>query len=107
VERSPYFKNGRFQNLVKTPMYSENTSMWQNIVKFIKGGNNREPKSIIETIAFNKQHRDENELSVTWFGHSTVLLQIAGKNLLVDPIFSNHASPFSFMGPKAFSYAQC
>ena len=38
--------------------------------------------------------------SVTWIGHATVLLRIAGKNILVDPIFSERASPVSFAGPK-------
>jgi N-acyl-phosphatidylethanolamine-hydrolysing phospholipase D len=38
--------------------------------------------------------------SVTWIGHATVLLRIAGKNVLFDPIFSQRASPLSFVGPK-------
>ena len=37
---------------------------------------------------------------VTWIGHATVLVQYQGINVLTDPIFSERASPFSFMGPK-------
>jgi L-ascorbate metabolism protein UlaG (beta-lactamase superfamily) len=37
---------------------------------------------------------------VTWIGHSTVLIQTAGLNILTDPIWSERASPFSFAGPK-------
>lgn len=37
---------------------------------------------------------------ITWIGHATVLVQYAGINILTDPIFSQRASPFSFMGPK-------
>jgi L-ascorbate metabolism protein UlaG (beta-lactamase superfamily) len=37
---------------------------------------------------------------VTWIGHSTVLVQTAGLNILTDPIWSERASPFSFAGPK-------
>jgi L-ascorbate metabolism protein UlaG (beta-lactamase superfamily) len=40
------------------------------------------------------------EMRVTWIGHSTVLVQVAGLNILTDPIWSARASPFSFMGPK-------
>lgn len=36
----------------------------------------------------------------TWIGHSTVLVQTAGLNILTDPIWSERASPFSFTGPK-------
>jgi L-ascorbate metabolism protein UlaG (beta-lactamase superfamily) len=41
-----------------------------------------------------------DEMRVTWVGHSTVLVQTAGLNILTDPIWSERASPFSFMGPK-------
>ena len=40
------------------------------------------------------------DLSVTWIGHSTVLIQTAGLNILTDPFFSQRASPFRFAGPK-------
>lgn len=35
-----------------------------------------------------------------WIGHSTVLVQAEGLSVLADPIFSERASPFSFIGPK-------
>ena len=41
-----------------------------------------------------------SELAVTWLGHSTVLLQIGGLNVLTDPIWSERASPVGFAGPK-------
>ena len=40
------------------------------------------------------------ETSATFVGHSTVLLRIGGLTVLTDPIFSERASPFSFLGPK-------
>lgn len=104
IKSSKHFNDGQFRNLVDTPMYGEDTSPWQSIIKFIKGGKNREPDAVIETISFTANSANNDEVAVTWFGHSTVLLQIAGKNILIDPVFSNHASPFLFMGPKAFQY---
>lgn len=38
--------------------------------------------------------------AVTWIGHATVLAQLGGLNLLTDPIFSERASPFGFVGPR-------
>jgi N-acyl-phosphatidylethanolamine-hydrolysing phospholipase D len=38
--------------------------------------------------------------SVTWIGHATTLVQLAGLNILTDPMFSERASPFSFIGPQ-------
>ncbi|MGQ0588101.1 MAG: MBL fold metallo-hydrolase [Sphingosinicella sp.] len=37
---------------------------------------------------------------VTWIGHATVLVQTAGLNIVTDPIWSERASPFSFIGPR-------
>jgi L-ascorbate metabolism protein UlaG (beta-lactamase superfamily) len=39
-------------------------------------------------------------LRVTAIGHATVLIQTQGLNILVDPVFSDRASPFAFAGPK-------
>ena len=39
-------------------------------------------------------------LRVTSIGHATHLIQTAGLNLLVDPVWSERASPFAFAGPK-------
>ena len=35
-------------------------------------------------------------------GHSTVLIKLAGKFWITDPVFTERASPFSFAGPKRF-----
>src|SRR5438874_4742761 len=38
--------------------------------------------------------------SITWIGHSTMLVRMDGVSFLTDPIFSERASPVSFAGPK-------
>ena len=43
---------------------------------------------------------DITQPRVTWVGHSTLLVQIDGLNLLTDPHWGQRASPFSFAGPK-------
>ncbi|TIT31975.1 MAG: hypothetical protein E5W65_26935 [Mesorhizobium sp.] len=40
------------------------------------------------------------ELTVTMVGHSTLLIQTAGLNILTDPVWSARTSPFSFAGPR-------
>jgi L-ascorbate metabolism protein UlaG (beta-lactamase superfamily) len=39
-------------------------------------------------------------LRLSFIGHSSILLQIAGLNLLIDPVWSERVSPVSFLGPK-------
>lgn len=40
-------------------------------------------------------------LRAFWIGHASVYIEIDGLRLLVDPVFSEYASPFSF-GPRRF-----
>ncbi|MFT9258276.1 MAG: MBL fold metallo-hydrolase [Acetobacter sp.] len=39
-------------------------------------------------------------LRITMVGHASMLIQVAGLNILTDPVWSNRASPFSFIGPR-------
>lgn len=39
-------------------------------------------------------------LDATWIGHSTVLVQMGGLNILTDPMWSERASPISWLGPR-------
>ena len=41
-----------------------------------------------------------NEIRVSNVGHVTFLIQTQGLNILTDPVWSERASPFSFVGPK-------
>jgi len=41
-------------------------------------------------------------LRVTWFGHSSMLLEIDGVRVLVDPVWDQRAAPLEWMGPKRF-----
>lgn len=41
-----------------------------------------------------------HEMVVTFVNHSTLLLQWEGHNFLTDPIWSDRAGPFTFLGPK-------
>ena len=37
---------------------------------------------------------------ISYVGHASLLLQTAGLNILLDPVWSQRASPFRFVGPK-------
>ncbi len=43
---------------------------------------------------------DGGAMLVTWVGHASVLVQTEGLNILTDPIWSDRASPFAFVGPR-------
>lgn len=39
-------------------------------------------------------------MAVTWIGHSTVLVQTQGLNILTDPVWAERSSPVGFAGPR-------
>ena len=41
-------------------------------------------------------------LRVTWFGHSSSLIEIDGVRVLVDPVWDERAGPLAVFGPKRF-----
>lgn len=46
------------------------------------------------------QRVDGAGVRLSFVGHVTWLIQTAGLNILVDPVWSERASPFGFIGPK-------
>ncbi|MEO7177426.1 MAG: MBL fold metallo-hydrolase [Allosphingosinicella sp.] len=58
------------------------------------------PDQVLVTPTVPPRRVEGEEMLVTWIGHSTVLIQTQGMNILTDPIWSKRASPFSFVGPK-------
>ena len=43
---------------------------------------------------------EADQVSVVWIGHASFLLQCAGMNVLLDPVFSERCGPFGLFGPK-------
>jgi len=58
------------------------------------------PERVPVTPTVPPRRVDGREIRATWIGHSTVLVQTEGLNILTDPIWSERASPFAFIGPR-------
>lgn len=102
VKNSPHYRNGAFQNLNETPQFAENTGVARVFWTFFTDLTpDKTPKE-----AFHFEKTDLHALSpkenvLIWMGHSSYFIQLDGKKILVDPVFSGHAGPFSFMN-KSF-----
>lgn len=49
----------------------------------------------------------EHQIQITWLGHSSLLVQMNGCNLLMDPVFSERCSPSQWFGPKRYRPPPC
>lgn len=92
IQLSKQFKNGKFRNTSPTPMLSQ---PWTVALYdyFFKRSNETSPQYNIPTVHVDWKKLLEQAHGLVWFGHSSYLLHVDGKNILVDPVFSGSASP--------------
>lgn len=102
---SPQFKDCRFQNL-PNPQALPSASSWRIWSRFFAGTKTGtvpiDPIPVQELDAAQLEALDRDANHVIRLGHSSHLLKLRGKYWLIDPVFGNRASPFSFIGPKRF-----
>lgn len=92
----------RFTNVLPRVRLSSFEATWDF---FFAGSATREPETppkVTQRRAEDFSELPTSGLRVTWFGHSTMLLELDGTRTLIDPIWSERASPFTWAGPKRF-----
>ncbi|PNG52108.1 metal-dependent hydrolase [Variovorax sp. WDL1] len=102
---SPQFKDCSFQNL-PNPQALPSANSWRIWSRFFAGTKTGtvpiDPIPVQELDAAQLEALDPEGNHVIRLGHSSHLLKLRGKYWLIDPVFGNRASPFSFVGPKRF-----
>jgi L-ascorbate metabolism protein UlaG (beta-lactamase superfamily) len=97
-------QNGKFQNPVPTRVGG--FSMIFKILPLYLSNKEervpREPLGPFRTDARIYASQPDGGLRVTWFGHSSMLLEIDGVRVLIDPLWDQRVSPTRSAGPKRF-----
>jgi L-ascorbate metabolism protein UlaG (beta-lactamase superfamily) len=62
----------------------------------------RHPLGPFRTDARAYQTSPDSGLRITWFGHSSSLVEIDGVRVLIDPVWDERAAPTQWAGPKRF-----
>jgi len=52
--------------------------------------------------SFVSPRAGRDEVTLTWVGHATFLIQIGAVNVLTDPVWSERCSPVPFVGPRRY-----
>jgi L-ascorbate metabolism protein UlaG (beta-lactamase superfamily) len=97
------YRNGKFMNQNPTNMSMSVSTIFSLMKDSMIGKNNRNPKSPISISPLNWDKIKSNQDSLTWFGHSTFLLSVDNKKILLDPMFGPSPSPVSYVGSKRYS----
>jgi len=101
IVASANYKNNIFQNLSETMALLEGTSYIKLTWSFFNKPKNTAPGSPLPSIKTELKSVAIEKPLIVWLGHSSYFIHINGRNILVDPVLSGYASPFSFIG-KSF-----
>ena len=104
VQTSLHYKDGAFANVQPHPALQA-SEFWDYLVEHFVGDQIRVPPSALPVTAITPAalHATPTAgLRVIWLGHSSVYIELDGLRLLVDPVFSDYASPLDGMGPQRF-----
>jgi L-ascorbate metabolism protein UlaG (beta-lactamase superfamily) len=101
IINSPNYKNNSFQNLSPTEVMRKEASYVKMTMKFFNKPKDTTASHNLPSIKTDLNNLNDEEPVIVWFGHSSYLIKHKGIAVLVDPVFSGHASPFS-TSVKAF-----
>jgi len=103
VQKSPNYQNGAFTYPVHTPLFAEGVNIFSVLWGNLFAKNERlVPESPLPAVKTVLNSLNKNRDLLIWLGHSSWYVQLGGKRLLIDPVLSAYAAPFSFMN-KAFA----
>lgn len=102
AQQSPHWHDGHFENA--QPLWADGYGAWSRLL-FGPSTPNVVPDApipVVHTSAAELAKQAPSGLRVTWFGHSSALVEIDGTRVLVDPFWSGHASPVTWAGPDSW-----
>ena len=97
--QSPQWKVDGFRNELRTidPAVGPTLRGWMSKSKHAS------PSQALPIVRRNAESlKPVSDLRVTWFGHSTLLVEVDGSRLLIDPVWGERTAPFTWVGPKRF-----
>ncbi|MFC7527274.1 MBL fold metallo-hydrolase [Actinoplanes sp. GCM10030250] len=98
IEASPQFAEGKFRNSVPSTQLAV-ASMPRMAVAAATGREARRPHLPVPVVT-PVPGADPQGLHVTWYGHSSALIEIEGRRVLLDPVWSDRCSPSRLSGPR-------
>jgi L-ascorbate metabolism protein UlaG (beta-lactamase superfamily) len=101
--KSVSYKSGKFVNSVPVKEFSLKESIVIGWIFLFGSKEGRVPKQTLPVIKPEPfQEPPYSAIKYNWLGHSSILLEIEDKRILLDPVFSERISFTQLFGPKRF-----
>ena len=104
MQASPRYDGRVFRNTHPASIGLKPGTALPTMKEYLCGGDRRVPGAPMPLADPRDRWKSapETGLRVTWLGHSSLLFEIDGARILVDPVWAQRASPLPFAGPKRF-----
>ncbi|HXP50893.1 MAG TPA: MBL fold metallo-hydrolase [Bacteroidia bacterium] len=102
VQASSNYRDNMFQNQSITLVMNGRGDFFKVLGKFLNKPKNVKPPRPLPAVKTDLKNLPDGNPVLVWFGHSSYLIKIDGKHILVDPVFSGYASPFKMGSAKSF-----
>jgi L-ascorbate metabolism protein UlaG (beta-lactamase superfamily) len=94
IERSPNQSNGTFHNQIETSVLTTDESQVSIMLGNAFGEKGSvAPPGAVPAVKTDLKALDASLDLVVWLGHSSYFVQLGGRRILIDPVFSTNASP--------------
>ncbi len=98
VLSSKQFAGKSFHNYGNVEMKMDRMKIAKMVKGSFKSNSLKRPsldQQIADKLQINFERASELNTTVTWFGHSSAMIDISGKRILLDPMLGKYASPFN------------
>lgn len=100
ANRSPNYRDGVFINLDPASLLNiDRQQQWLILREFLGARGAARPAAPIPLSTPQAVDGPAGRLAVSWFGHSTALIEIDGYRVLTDPVWGDRCSPSDVIGP--------
>ncbi|GAB3243111.1 MBL fold metallo-hydrolase [Mycolicibacterium hippocampi] len=101
ASRSPHFRDGVFTNLEPPSGLTMNREMQRMLLRDLaNAGSLGKPPGPVPLAEVPPADTAPAQAAASWYGHSSVLIEVDGYRVLADPIWSQRCSPSRAVGPQ-------
>lgn len=101
ARRSPHYRDGKFTNLEPPSGLTMDREVQRMLLRDLaNAGSVGKPPGPIPLVNPSTTESETDGIAASWYGHSSVLIDVDGYRVLADPVWSRRCSPSRTVGPQ-------
>ena len=101
---SPNFRHNKFHNLLPATVENDLQFYLTLMRDFLQKNPHMSPETVLPVQPYHwSKTASSTQAKATWFGHSTILVELNGAKIFIDPMLGQSPSPFPRIGTQRYS----